>query len=508
MKTRFRGLCLLGLLILAASVLKAQSQDIEIVTSNKMLETTFNWAKTKAQSYVMTGRRGVLNKSEYSAGDGEATYMPCYWAGYPHRTAFYSRDYCHQMAGAHLLGLDRENLEMLRAFAKSANSDRKWYPLWAINFDGSCYKLDYRNDQNFVREVPATFELVEKAYKQLLWTGNKNLLTDSILWNYYTKVVTEFIALHDSKIPNGIAEGDGSGSIFKGVATYNEDHKLSYVEAADGVACQYQALLAYSKMLEIKGEKTEAEKYLKRANEIKQIFNKEWYLNNDQVFSRGRTKDGTYLDGFGRETSFFVLLKQIADNGEKCEKYADFVAKSLNVEYQAPVNIESISYLPDFFFPYNRIEDGWKWTKTIINRLNDKHVVEEAGLNSDYPEISYTFISNIVENMMGVEPDAVNDKISTVSRLPKEVSTLGINGLKIGKHKINLLHEGRNRTTISHLSGNRNLLCEFRFYGHFNVIYINGKPKKAVYSTLNGVEISSVQVPVAKGKKVVAEVKS
>lgn len=488
-------------------MLKAQNSDIEIVTSNKMLESTFNWAKSKARSYVMTGQRGVLNKSEYGKGDGNAAYMPCYWAGYPHRTAFYSRDYCHQMAGAHLLGLDRENLEMLRAFAQSANENKKWYPLWAINFDGSCYKLDYRSDQSFVREVPATFELVEKTYKQLLWTGNKELINDPAIWAYCTKAVTEFINLHDSIIPNGIAEGDGSGRIFKGVATYNEDHKLAYVEAADGLSCQYQALLAYGKMLAIKGEMAESEAYLRRANQLKQIFNEEWCLNNDQIFSRGRAKDGTYLKGFGRETSFFVLLKQLSYNGEKSDKYADFVDKSLNVEYQVPVNIESITYLPDLFFPYNRVEDGWKWTKTIINRLNDKHIVDEAGLNGDYPEVSYTFISNVVENMMGVEPDAINDGVAVVSRLPEEVSTLGVNGLKIGTHTINLLHEGRNKTTLAHLFGSKDLRCEFRFYGHFNVIYLNGKPAKAAYSKLNGAEISSVQLPVAKGKKVVAEVK-
>lgn len=506
MKRTLKLLCVVWILVSSSILSNAKDPEIKIVTSNKKLEQAFNWAKVKARSYVLTGKSGAINASERSKGDGTVAYMPSYWAGYPHRSAFYSRDYCHQMSGAHLLGLQRENYTMLRSFASTANESRKWYPLWAINFDGSNYTLDYRNDNSFVREVPAVFELVEKAYKQFLWTGNMALINDPVIWNYCTNAVTKFIDFHDNIIPNGIAEGDGSGSIFKGVATYNEDHELSYVEAADGISCQYQALLTYGKMLAIKGGIAESEKFLKRANQLKQTFNNEWSINSDQVFSRGRSKDGAYLKGFGRETSFFVLLKQIADNGEKSEKYADFIAKSLNVEYQDPVNIESITYLPDLFFPYNRVEDGWKWTKTIISRLNDKHVVEEAGLNSDYPEVSYTLISNIVENLMGVEPNAPMHGLATIPRLPADVAVLGVSNIPMGDHLVSVLHEGNKKTTVTHAKGRCDLTCELRFYGRHSQIVVNGKKQVAKISHLNGVEVSSVVVKIGVGKKVCARV--
>lgn len=500
-------LLLLGAAITIGTFSQAQNPDIEIETSNTELKKTFDWAKEKALSYVMTAKKGAVNKSEISAGTGNVTYMPCYWAGYPHRSAFYSRDYCHQMDGAHLLGLYRENFVMLKAFAKSAGSELKWYPLWAINFDGSIYTLDYRNENNFVREVPATFELVEKGYKQLLWTGNKELINDPTIWNYYKKAVDEFVSLHDSIIPNGIAEGDGSGSIFRGVATYNEDNKLVYVEAADGVSCQFRAFEAYAKMLEIKGQKDEAAKFFAKANALKKTFNSDWANKSNQIFYRGRTKDGTYIDGFGRETSFFILLKNICEDGEKSEKFLDYVAGRLNVEYEKPVNIESITYLPDIFFAYNRVEDGWKWTKTIMNRLNNKHVVEEAGLNSDYPEVSYTFISNVIENIMGVEPDALNNRVSTISRLPKEINRLGVKHLTIGMHKMDIMHNGSTTTTLAHTAGVENLNCNIRFYGNHSTILVNGVPKKAQHSTLRGQEISSIEIPVVPGEKVIVTVK-
>ena len=102
---------------------------IVVEASHEKLERAFHWAAGKALSYVQTGKMGPLNRHERDqAGSGTAKYIPCYWAGYPWRTAFYSRDYCHQSAGAHLLGLRDENLSMLRAFAGSATAGRKWYP--------------------------------------------------------------------------------------------------------------------------------------------------------------------------------------------------------------------------------------------------------------------------------------------------------------------------------------------------------------------------------------------
>lgn len=157
------------------------AQEVSIRSSNKELEEIFDWAKVKAYSYVMTGKSGPVNISERNEKSDTVAYIPSYWAGYPLRTAFYLRDFCHQATGAHLLGLEEENYSMTKAFALSANRERKWYPLWALNFDGSIYTLDYHNDEHFVREVPAAFELVEKAYRLYNWTGDRRYLTDETL---------------------------------------------------------------------------------------------------------------------------------------------------------------------------------------------------------------------------------------------------------------------------------------------------------------------------------------
>ena len=161
----------------------------------------------------MTGKKGIINKDEENPeGDhtGIHDYIPSYWAGYYDRTAFYSRDFVHQVIGAHMGGLDEENYSMFKAFVKGATKERKWYTPWAFNFDGTPHTIDFKHDDYFVREVPVQFELVEKAYRQYLWSGDSRYLYDEDFWNFYTKVMTEFITLHDTN-NNGIAEGSGKG---------------------------------------------------------------------------------------------------------------------------------------------------------------------------------------------------------------------------------------------------------------------------------------------------------
>lgn len=479
---------------------------ISIVSSNEKLNTAFEWAKDKSLSYVLTGKQGVVNKSENSDGERNVNYVPCYWAGYPFRTAFYSRDYCHQMAGAHLLGLERENFNMLKLFAASASASKKWYPLWAINFDGSPYSLDYVNDSSFVREVPAVFELVEKAYKQYLWTGNKELINDNVLWKYYTKVLTEFIALHDNFRPNGVAEGSGTGNIFAGVATYNES-EVPLSEAGDGIACQYQALISYSKMLEIKGLSADAKQFASKANELKSFFNTSWGKTaKSENYVRGYTNLNEPQTDFGKESSWFIPLKYLPESSAENLNYLKFISNSLADPNKVPKNIEALTYLPDLYFAYNQIDDGWFWMKKIIDSQNDNMGLKEGGSNGDYPELAFTLISGVVENLMGIEPNAHNHSVSTISRLPDEISFLAVNNLVIGKHRLDIRHERQTKTVINHTEGDTDMLCNIRFYGKYNQVKVNGTVFMAKHEVLNGSAISSIQISIPASETISAEV--
>lgn len=479
---------------------------LEIVSSNQDLVKAFNWATVKALSFVQTGKTGPINISERNEKPTEANYIPSYWAGYPLRTAFYSRDFCHQISGAHLLNLKEENFSMLKAFATSANENKKWYPLWAINFDGSPYSLDYISDDNFVREVPAVFELVEKAYTLYQWTGNKKYIEDEILWNFYSKIVTDFISLHDNNMPNGVAEGSGTGSIFKGTATFNEQHDHPFIEAGDGIASQYKAYWAYSKMAEAKQNYELSTTFLQKAKDLKTYFNDEWGTDNSDSYNRGYTLDKTAYSGWGKENSWFMPMKNITEaSSERTQRYLEFIDKRLESKDDIPDNIEAISYIPEVFFQHYKNETGWKWMKYIISKIDQTHAQSNlTGNNGNYPEVSYVLISNVVENLLGVIPDASHNKISTFSHLPQEIEHLEVSNIRLGNSILSIKHNTHENSKIVYTKGVGQLTWEARFYGKQKYLYVNGEPESCLYSTTEfGQDYSYITVKLQEGDKAI-----
>lgn len=505
MKTLYLILFIPALFFCACHQTETNPEDLTIVTSDQTLEKEFNWAKEKARSYVMTGKTGVKDKSEIFGGHENVNYIPCYQAGYPFRSAFYIRDYCHQMSGAHLLGLQTENFSMLQAFLATATEKRKWYPIWALNFDGSPYSVDYINDSCFVRQVPAVFELVEKAYKQYLWTGNREIIENPVLWNAYTRMVTDFVTYHDKVLPNGVAEGDGSGNIFNGITTYNE-FNIPLIEAGDGIATQYQAYHAYAAMLYARGEYIESEKFQTKSEQLKDFFNHHWGVKEkEDKFVRAVTIRGERLTDFGRENSIFMPMKGIITPSSKNKEYLNYCHNMYQNINPTILNIESLTYLPDTYFAYNMVDKAWEWVKRIQSDCDKNHIVPLVGSNRNYPEIAYTTISNVVENMLGIEPDAPNHTLATIPRLPKDIAYLGINNITIGKHKVNVMHEGNASTTIKHIKGDKDLQCIIRFYGNYPQISIDKTLFTASHTELYGEAISQVRVTIPIGSSVKAK---
>lgn len=472
---------LISIALLCADATHAQEKSInpEITSSNKQLTKTFEWAIEKARSYVQTGKQGPINISEAKNSadrDVKTTYIPSYWAGYPLRSAFYSRDFCHQISGAHLLGLQDENYQMLTAFAKSADSNKKGYPLWAINFDGSAYILDYKDDNDFVREVPAVFELVEKGYELYLWTGDRRYIFDETLWNYYSQAVTTFVNDHDGQIKNGVAEGTGKG-IFQGVATYNEQHDHPLIEAGDGIASQYKAFLAYAKMAEIRGDKKLAAQYFLKAADLKSYFNKDWGIKNTETYNRGYTLPMSPVDGWGKENSWFMPMKGITEaSSARNLKYLDFIEEQLNSKDGVPGNIEAISYIPELFFKYQQNERAWKWMQYIISNIDQEHEASAlTGKNGNYPEVSYVFISNVIEGLLGVVPNAERNEVATLSHLTPEVQSLSVKNIRIGSSVLEVEHQLNRSSRIHYQEGNGSLKWKAAFPGNLTHLYVNGK---------------------------------
>ncbi len=477
-----RILCLVIFSVAASA--RGATSELSLSSSSQYLVDAFNWNKAKALSWVRTGVK--------------PGYIPCYWAGYNYREAFYVRDIAHQCEGAALLGLSNENFSMWRAFAGTATESRQWFCLWALDFYGRTYAVDYKNDTKFVREIPAPLELVDKAYACYRWSADPRWLTDPVLTQFYRTTMNDFIARHDDN-GDGIAEGHFV-DIFDGpCGSYCEQSAGGYGVGGDNIAITWSAYNAYAKLLRSMGKGSEAGAYEAKAAAVKQSYDRDWWNAAGNNYYAGRTigLKGwiTNFDQYSKETYDFQATKGLAQPGTKANAMLDKIHENY-LANRKHYNFESFTYFPEAFYNYGMNERGWHWLKCIM----DSHY--------QYPEISYTAVGFVASGLMGIEPDAPHHRIATLGRLTGEVDWVQLDHIPLGNHDVLVRHENANRkTTVRNNSGTEKLIWEARFPGSHSILLVDGVAQKANRQFRNGVEVSSVEVVVeaAQQKTVTAQ---
>ena len=450
-------------------------QNLALSSDNEFLVEEFNSAKELAYYYVVTG--------------DDPDYIPAYWGSYPIRECFCSRDICHQAEAGHLLGLDLENFSMLKTFASDAPESNEYWPKWSYDFFGEPYFMD----ADF-KELPAPFEIVEKIYEQYLWTGDPDWIWNDTLFTYCQNTVTHFVNIHDQNA-NGIAETHTE------LATYWEQESDDFIEAGDAFANQYQAVLAFAGILEARENIPEANLYFEMAENLRNQHAIEWFDNLEDRYIRGFDADGNYETDFGHENSFFMPMKRITDLDTKTKQYVDFCHKSIAYpngneytqwNFNQGINIEAKTYLPQMGYNNNRIAIGWHWLLNIMNS------------NSDYPEVPFLIVGNIVAGMMGLTPDAPNNKITTLSKLNYEVPWVQADFISLGETTFSIRHDGQSKTALTH-SGGPEIRWEAQFYGIHDQLLINGNLTQASVKSVNGTQVSCTILNILPGQVAIVE---
>lgn len=450
-----------------------EPQDITLSSSNQSLAEGFEWAKTMARSKVV-----AQNGSN----------IACYQAALQDRPVFCQRDYVHHIHGAHLLGLDEENYQMMKAFPQHQTEARQWYTGWELCYDGSLSSIDYVNDSKFWRSLPGMFELVEGAYWQYLWTGDSRIFDDPELWGFYTRIVTDFVTVHDEN-QNGIAQ-EHSYDGWKGTASYNEAGKVPLAESADSLGSQYQAFSSYARMLRARGESGEADLWDQKAAELRTIFNTNWYSSAEDTYIRAFTEpDFSPKTDFAYESSWFIPYKELCEPGSRAQKYLDFLAKSFN---ESPsINIEAWTYLPETFYKWNQNVRARGYLERLINS------------RSDYPEVSFNVINQTVTGMMGVSPDAAAHHVTTLGHLTDTEEWVQIDQIPLGNSHFSIRHENGNHTSVfRNTAGTQDLTWTACFPGSYGELYVNGTASAAYSAQKNGLTVSCVDINVSPGTEV------
>lgn len=432
-------------------------------SDNKTLENNFNWAIEKTKQFIVTGKKnGEINKGDGNKWYGPDNkvidsptepwaqpkdYCPAFWAGYFDRSAYYLRDFVHQALGAIILGYNEEVWQMFSTFINSASEKTGWYALWSFNFDNTPYYMDTPNLNHFVREITSQFELVELSYNLYLWTGDKRYIEDERVKLYQDKIMNDFIKNQDGiifKEKNGIPEG--RGDIFEGSATYNE-RGFWAVEAGDSIAAMYSALISYSKILKLRGENEKAQTEHNRALSLQKYFNEEWsVVNGTDMFcyaiDNKKKKHYKWTKRFGKlcgaETLEFIALKNLSYKGERNLKLLDYIFEMQTDKKTMSDNIESFTYLPDLYFANGQKERAWYFMKDIISQKDLPHEHKSQGTNGDYPEISFTFISQTIMGLMGISVDEKNGNLKVNPDLPDEINYIELYDFEFKGKKYNI----------------------------------------------------------------------
>lgn len=346
---------------------------------------------------------------------------------------FYSRDLAHQMLGAHLLGLDTENLAMLRHFAASATERRGWYPLWAFMFDGTPAAIDYHDDDDFVREIPAPFELVEKAVEQYRWTRDERFLRIPEIAVFIVSTLTSFVRAHDP-LGTGVAGERGSGKISQGTATYNEVERPPHLlVAADGIASQWAAHAALADVADVAALDPEFARWnAERAAALETHFAEGWWLAEHERYTAGFTREGP-VSGFGLESTWFPAVKGLMRADDRATAHLDFLSACL--EQSPPSNIEAFTYLPEAYLRYGRDEEALRWIRFL------------AESRAEYPEVPFTHVAHIAAGLTGLTVGPRSGEVRTRPHIPAD-AWLEVDGIPVGTSTVGVRHEGHEASEL------------------------------------------------------------
>ncbi|MFW0739892.1 hypothetical protein [Flavobacterium sp. T12S277] len=450
-------------------------------SSDPAIELAFNRAKTMALSYK---------------GNSNDPVGPWYEAALPSRAAFCMRDVAHQSIGAEILGLYKENKNMLSLFAKNISESKDWCSYWEINKYGKPAPEDYRNDKEFWYNLNSNFDVMFACWRLYLWTGDESYIKNPEFENFFEKSATHYIErwvldadslLTRPEFPNATVPFNIKDDFHKcrGLASYSEGIP-GLKMGVDLVAAIYRGLLTYSAVLRQKGENQKAEFFEKKAAKYKQQIEQNWWDNTTSTYNVIYTSNGNFSKDGGE---LFLLWFDALTDATRTKKTIEHIISQ-------KTNVENLSYLPFLLYKYGF---GDKAYETIL------HLTDPATKRREYPEVSYGVIEGIVHGYMGIEPDATTKTITTLYR-GKNNTTSELDNLPILNTLLSVQQE--TRETTLHNKGKLPIQSRIMFSGNYETILLNNKKITASHKKDdNGNSYTFVDVPLDSGQKATASLK-
>lgn len=459
------------LLLLSCCYTFARAQAPAVFTSSDTaMQRAYEWAGRMVQHYQ---------------GNPTDPVGPWYEAALPSRAAFCMRDVAHQTIGAAIYGLNKENRNMISAFARHISAGKDWCSYWEINKYGLPAPEDYRNDTAFWYNLNANFDLLSACWKLYGWTGDSWYISDPAMINFFEKTVNEYIhqwvLQPDSLLtrpmhPNAPSPFHPQDNFHtcRGLPSYVENIPDLKV-GIDLPATIYRGLLSYSSILKLKGNKEKATLFKQTAEQYRQQIDAVWWNEQTARYYTWYNNAGKF--GIGEGEVFLLWFDALKDTARSRKTIAHLTATSWNVE--------TTSYLPVILFKHGY----WNKAREYLLQLTDTNTPRR-----EYPEVSFAVLEGIVRGLMGIEPDAAAKRITTLYR-GKKCSSAALKDLHILNTMIAISQTGEQ--TDLHNKGNSDFLWRAAFAGDYRIITVNNTvmpARKEVDN--NGNMISYVEVMV------------
>lgn len=453
--------------------------SVSFHSSNPALEKAFIWAQQTALSY-----RG-------KPGDSVG---PWYESALPPRSAFCMRDVSHQSIGGEILGLSKENKNMLTLFVKNISAGKDWCSYWEMNKSGKPAPEDYRNDTAFWYNLNANFDVMNACWRLFLWTGDKAYINDPAFIGFHEKSVHEYIdkwvlqpdsLLSRPAHPNAPVPYNETDAFHRcrGLPSYSEGVP-NLKMGVDLVAALCNGLKTYAAILWANGAlKTDPVQYLKKAQQYQQHIERYWWDGAASQYHTYITNDGVF--GKGEGETFLLWFDALRDSMRTAKTIEHLVSQNLNVE--------NLSY-----FPYILSRFGYpgKAYEYIL------HLSDPSTPRREYPEVSFGVIEGIVQGLMGIDADARKNLVSTLFS-GGESETLSIENLPVLGGSISVM-EQKKITTLEN-KGKRPVTWRIKFQGKYSFIKAGDKKIKVTYETdMRGNDVSFADIQVSPAKKIQA----
>ena len=474
-----RSICLLTLICCGAA--RAQhiggASDLTFLSSENSLNESFVWAKEQALAYVRPGAGGI---------------GPWYEAALPGRNAFCMRDVSHQVQGAAALGLFAANRNMLERFADSVSASRDWAGYWEIDETGRASRSDYANDSDFWFNLPGNFDLLDATVRMWRWTGDSSYQNDPRMQAFFRETLTDYaLAWHlqpgtvqSRERITFMHQNTGEFVASRGIPSYTEGTK-DFIFGADLLAAEYRAIRSYQEIATGPKDRTLATALQNTGERIQDLLERVAWSPTQKHFLGMFGRD---LNGSGSGDTF-VLYFDAVKNPDHLRAALDYIS---DPQYWKQINIEEESYVPLILFQHGRTAAAYR----VLLDLSDK-----TKPRREYPEVSYSVISALMNGVMGVEPGKNEDgyDIQTLSRPLFDGDDNSVRSLRIRQNLIDIRHVGRVSTQFVNRSGPI-LRWKAAFEGPAKRLFVNGQPMLAHESTLlDGEHISWVTVRVPSG---------